>query len=155
MAYSSTRFITKLLNINVAAPYMEQLLVAYVNHLGIVLQRMIVNKRAVQEHMAKNQIRLLANDMWFMLNHMHKDTIVEQFLCWSAPAHETCLDTLLLYDMALFERLLNEQIKAIFSKVQSFVQNKAHPLVPKSTVTGFVYTQQKHIEVYAVANTLC
>lgn len=157
--YSTTRYLTKLLQpvaLNTEDDkYTLFLLEKYVSHLGIVLQRMIVNKRALQEHLDQGATLFLLSapdnsnkELLFLLNHAPLDTLVEPWL--DLLTHRrTPLGTLVAHPD--FRRRLQTEIRRIFHKVQNFVQNKQHHLLDVVTLDSTVYTLHAHVEVYASA----
>ena len=167
--YSATRHLTQLLRpaavqdqpAGAASPppspssaeYILFLLEKYVTHLGIVLQRMIVNKRAIQENLDKGDTLFLLTapdeshkELLFLLNHAHVETPVEPWLGLQSST-TTKLHTLVNHPQ--FRERLETEIDHIFHKVQNFVQNKPH--VAAITFDTAVYVLNSYVEVYASA----
>ncbi len=167
--YSSTRYLTNILRPGLGTEEEEKeedseytlfLLEKYVSHLGTVLQRMIVNNRALREHLAQGTtVFLLAaptnsrKEVLFLLNHAPLDTLVEPWLGLvqtpSTRRRRTPLSTLVAHPD--FRHRLQTEIRHIFHKVQNFVQNKRHHLLDVVTLDSAVYTLHAHVEVYASA----
>lgn len=160
MSMSATRHLNQFLRPKPTAAAEEEdesylffLLNQYISHMGIVLQRMIVNKRAIQEHLNKGDTLFLLSapdnthkELLFLLNHAHLDTVVEPWLGIQSSKRTKLRKLVTLPD---FNFHLSLELAYISKKVQNFVQNKQDK--PVFSIFPVVYVLNSHIEVYASA----
>lgn len=155
--YSSTLYMAQLLQTKsslsiktktVDDTLLDYLATKYIEQLGLMLQRMIVNKRAVVENL-EDRIFLKCgfhrNELYFFLDHVRLNTLL-------TPTAPMTVGMLLRRQGKKFHKRLNAEINAVFLKVQQLVQNTSFPLPPNLTIRAEVFEHNSWLNVHVIVS---
>ena len=155
--YSSTLYMAQLLqtksslsttNTKTIDDTLDYLATKYIEQLGLMLQRMIVNKRAVVENL-EDRIFLKCgfrhNELYFFLDHVRLNTLL-------TPTAPVTVGMLLRRQGKKFQTRLNAEINAVFLKVQQLVQNAGFPLPPNLTIRAQVFEHNSWLNVHVIVS---
>jgi hypothetical protein len=159
--YSSTLYMAQLLQTTkrsalstraataATAAATDYLATMYIEQLCVTLQRIIVNKRAMEENL-EDRIFLKRgfshNELYFFLDYVRLDTLL------TVAAAPLTVGMMLRRQGKSFETRLNAAIHGVFLKVQQWVQNAGFPLPPNLTIRAEVFEHNSWLNVHVIVS---